>query len=117
MSKHTDGPWITAIVRDKHGATGYQVLTHTHTLVSVDAEEFYKDGNYPETDDDGYYIPDEFIDCSASKVANAYLIAAAPDLLEALKAIVKMVTHTDLAKLLEVKQAVEAINKAEGKSK
>lgn len=117
MSKHTDGPWLVAIVRDKHGTTSYQVLTHTHTLVSVNAEEFYEDGNYPERDDDGFYIPDEYIDCSASKVANAYLIAAAPDLLEALKALLKTVIHTDLAKLLETKQAVEAIKKAEGEFK
>jgi hypothetical protein len=117
MSKHTDGPWLVAIVRDKHDTTSYQVLTHTHTLVSVNAEEFYEDGNYPERDDDGFYIPDEYIDCSASKVANAYLIAAAPDLLEALKALLKTVIHTDVAKLLEAKQAFKAIKKAEGKFK
>lgn len=45
---------------------------------------------------------------------NASLIAAAPDLLEALKAMVKLVTRTPLVIHPEVEQVVAAILKAEG---
>lgn len=47
--------------------------------------------------------------------ANARLIAAAPELLEALKMMVKMVCRTELEYLSEVNAACVAINKAEGK--
>lgn len=47
--------------------------------------------------------------------ANARLIAAAPELLEALKMMVKLVNRTSLEVMPEVKIACEAIAKAEGK--
>jgi hypothetical protein len=46
--------------------------------------------------------------------ANAYLIANAVNLLDALKALVKATTRTPLEDLPEVHQAVSIINQAEG---
>lgn len=47
--------------------------------------------------------------------ADRNLIAAAPELLAALKIMVKMVNRTDLESLPEINQACEAIAKAEGR--
>lgn len=125
MNDYTEGPWLVTIVRDEYGTTGYQILTHTHTLVSVDPKEFYDDGHYPETDDDGIYIPDEFIDCSTSKVANAHLISAAPELLKVAEEFIKAFTSYGVANTQScgldwtgylAKIAGEAIAKAKGES-
>jgi len=64
------------MARDKWGGTGYQVLTHTHAAVCVAAEDYYAHGEYPAADEDGYYEPDERIDCLPYRVATARYIAA-----------------------------------------
>ena len=73
----TEGPWQVRIGHDNHGLTGYQVLTHTHAAVCVAAQDYYAEGHLPNTDEDGYHIPDETIDCFPHRVATARYIAAA----------------------------------------
>jgi hypothetical protein len=75
---------MVVMQRNQFGDTVYGVLEHTRTLVVVDPEGYYAKGQYPAQDEDGYYLPDDQIDCSEYRVANARLIAAAPELLEAL---------------------------------
>lgn len=71
--------------RDDVGRTTYSVLSHTHTMVAVEHDGSYWPSDYePKVDDDGYYLPDDQMDCMQFRVANAHLIAAAPELLEAL---------------------------------
>ena len=73
----TEGPWQVRIGHDNHGLTGYQVLTHTHAAVCVAAQDYYAEGHLPDTDEDGYHMPDEAIDCFPHRVATARYIAAA----------------------------------------
>jgi len=83
-TQHTPKPWMVVMQRNQFGDTVYGVLEHTRTLVVVDPEGYYAKGQYPAQDEDGYYLPDDGIDCSEHKVSNARLIAAAPELLTAL---------------------------------
>jgi hypothetical protein len=72
-----EGPWQVRMGRDRLGCTGYQIRVHTHAAICVTAEDYYLPGNFPETDEDGYYQPDDRIDCYPHRVATARLIAAA----------------------------------------
>lgn len=82
MSEHTEGPWMVFINRD-NGATRYSVESHTNTAVCVAHDGSFWPENYePNVDMDGYFQPDHEMDCDVSKISNAYLIAAAPDLLD-----------------------------------
>ena len=56
----TEGPWQVRIGHDNHGLTGYQVLTHTHAAVCVAAQDYYAEGHLPDTDEDGYHMPDTY---------------------------------------------------------
>jgi hypothetical protein len=79
------GPWQVWMGRDKHGCTGYRILTHSHAAICVAAEDYYAPGHFPETDDDGYYQPDARMDCFAHRVATArYIAATNPQAIEAL---------------------------------
>ncbi len=73
----TEGPWQVRIGHDNHGLTGYQVLTHTHAAVCVAAQDYYAEGHLPDTDEDGYHMPNKTIDCFPHRVATARYIAAA----------------------------------------
>jgi acyl-coenzyme A synthetase/AMP-(fatty) acid ligase len=109
---------MVVMQRNQFGDTVFGVLEHTHTLVVVDPEGYYAEGQYPARDEDGYYLPDDRIDCSEHKVATARLIAAAPELLEALEAVVKTLSDQDDEGLIEHAQqmidARAAIAKATG---
>ena len=73
----TEGPWQIRMTHDKQGCTSYQVLVHTHAAICVAAEDYYAPDAFPNTDEDGYYQPDDRIDCSPHRVATARYIAAA----------------------------------------
>lgn len=63
--------------RDKFGSAGYQVCAHTHAAMCIAAEDSYPAPEYfPDTDEDGFYQPDERIDCFGHRVATARYIAA-----------------------------------------
>lgn len=109
MTKHTPGPWLVVMERNRYGGTKYAVMQHTHTLVAVEPEGYYAEGEYPTTDEEGIYLPDDRIDCSEHRVANARLIAAAPDLFEALQYAIKQVPE-----LATVPGIAAAIAKATG---
>jgi uncharacterized protein YggU (UPF0235/DUF167 family) len=88
MSGHTPGPWTV------NGFGGsFEVLCRTRDGVAVSATEPPKDG-----------------------IANARLIAAAPDLLEALSQFVRAVKFTSGVSLeFATQEAEKAIAKAEGR--
>ena len=65
--------------------TTYQVKYHSHTAIAVDPHDYWEDGYIPNTDGDGYFQPDPKMDCSPYRVEIARLIAAAPELLKALR--------------------------------
>lgn len=88
----TDGPWQIRMTHDKKGCTAYAVLMHSHAAICVAAEDYYAPGHFPGTDEDGYYQPDDRIDCLPDKVATARFIAAANPL--ALKAILDELDRT-----------------------
>jgi hypothetical protein len=102
MSKHTQAPWITK----------YKPCCNLFELTASNGEEILCN----------HYVGDEFDGDhygAVKKEADARLIAAAPELLEALKAL----THSlDLADLIHDDQraafqaGIAAIAKAEGQS-
>lgn len=87
-----DGPWQVRMTRDKQGCTSYQVVVHTHAGICVAAEDYYAPGKFPRTDEDGYYQPDNSIDCAPHRVATARYIAAANPL--AIQAILDDLDHS-----------------------
>lgn len=66
--KHTQGPWLYESYKNNDEATGYRVTNGMTVVAYVNFQE-----------------------------ENAALIAAAPDLLEALKALSRLVSQSDLA--------------------
>jgi hypothetical protein len=107
---HTEGPWLVAMRRDDAGTTVYSVWLHDKTLVAVANDGSYWPKGYEATvDADGYTLPDDEMDCTPSKVANARLIAAAPDLLDALESLEKWF-DTDAEILAAMSEADRADN-------
>lgn len=101
MSKHTPGPWRyiqrgTQVWGKSVG--GCQMIESEHLIADVCGWGHLQ------------YLPDGV----EVQDANGRLIAAAPDLLESLKAMVKMITRTDMEFMPEVHQACAAIAKATG---
>lgn len=88
----TEGPWQIRMTHDKQGCTAYKVLMHTHAAICVAAEDYYAPGHFPDTDGDGYYQPDDRIDCFSDNIATARFIAAANPL--AVKAILDELDRT-----------------------
>lgn len=66
----------------------YVVEPSEKTALAIDRRKFWHHGYEPERDDDGYYQPDEYLDCDPQAIAIARLIAAAPLLFDALSEIV-----------------------------
>lgn len=86
---HLPGPWMVCMDR-KSGMTVYRPITHTHTAIAVNREDFYLPGYKPGVDCDGYVQPDDNIDCAQWRVDVARLIAAAPDMYAALEQIAQV---------------------------
>ena len=78
--KHTPGPWQVTMARYE-GMTTYRISYHCETGIAVDPRGYWEKGYEPPVDFYGYFQPDENMDCDQHRVANARLIAAAPDLL------------------------------------
>jgi hypothetical protein len=98
MSKHTSGPWTIRKMR-------------TYAFIGgVGWDDFARVVKRLEGDDED----------SPEGIANAHLIAAAPDLLEALKAMVKHAEVQDfrdgVEPSLETQRAKDVIAKAEGRT-
>ena len=107
MTKHTPGPWVAA-----HRATGIEHDLRGLERISIGQPCRGSLTQFEETV--CWIIPDVF--GSAENEANARLIAAAPDLLEALK---DYVGETDkvglsLRGVHAKRMALDAIRKAEG---
>ncbi len=101
MSKHTPGPWTGKSRTLTHG--GWR---SPEQLIDITAGETLI-ASYSTA-------PSEYPD-DQTNVANARLIAAAPDLLEALKALCAAPLHSVDARSELWVEAVAAIAKAEGK--
>jgi hypothetical protein len=98
MSGHTPGPWS---IFDHHDATRINVRGPNEEFVADCADGFYSD----ETDD--WVMADE-------SLPNARLIAAAPDLLEALEGLEAYLRQTPHHNAPEAAAARAAIRKAKG---
>jgi hypothetical protein len=88
-TKHTPGPWRM-----------------------VECPEIHDEGNAYEIEVDGQTIA--HIYASEDMDANARLVSAAPDMLEALKAALLRLDHHDAQSAPEALQCRDAIKKAEG---
>ena len=112
---HTPKPWIVYMFVSNTG-TAYQVLHHIETAVRINPKDYYE-SDYPVlTDEFGYFMPDNNINCESERIATANLIAAAPDLLEALQAMLGCCydMERNVETIVAVKSAMEAIYKATG---
>jgi len=122
---HTLGPWQCRIVPDEYGGPAFYVMSHSHTGIACH-EKWEIDPEKSETDDDGYIQPSENTDIHPHRIANARLIASAPELLEALEAayeelegyaeLLQEQGHTEDADAVEAvwRKARAAIAKARG---
>lgn len=100
MSNFTPGPWEL----NKYNKTYFEVRAKGR-YGSIFDSHYYNDYDAP---------PPENI-CKAEAMANVHLLMAAPELLEALEAIVKASWQGDIAGSNELyNQAEAAINKAKG---
>ncbi len=73
----TEGPWQVRLGSDRLGGAAYHILLHTHAAICVAAKDYYLPGYFPDADEDGYYQPDDRLDCLPHGVATARYIAAA----------------------------------------
>lgn len=113
MSKHTPGPWEA----DRH-----YVVTGRGRLATIHPPSAHPDAFAEKRHDEGWLdaylrLQPERIAIGAEQEANATLMAAAPELLEALKVIVNSVETTgnpEWRGSLMHKQCRAAIAKAEG---
>lgn len=102
QAKHTPGPWqVKEYLRNEPSSTMPEYRIQTDVDSIAEAHRLWRDGSPLAT---RYEVE-----------ANARLIAAAPDLLEACKAFVAAYTDTEHAEQETVwQQAVTAIARAEG---
>ena len=89
MSKHTPGPWMVGLIKGEFGGACFEVVHHTHSAIRA-SKSLFPSNHILMADKDGYIQPNENIECSPQKIANANLIAAAPELLEALENLLKV---------------------------
>jgi hypothetical protein len=102
MSKHTQGPWK---YRLNNSAVAFRVTDVRERLVTSISWNSVSDEHFPPRDE---------------AEANAHLIAAAPELLEALETLVRnkrlIMTEENFAKNPGLQAAVAAIAKATGEA-
>ena len=106
MTKH-EKSLMVIMGRDDQGTTQYTLLQHTHPALRAKHDGSYWSKEYePETDEDDYYLPDDEMDVSEDKIANGFLIAAAPELYNALRGLVTAIeSETDIPHSLEQAKA------------
>lgn len=78
------------IMEKLKGVTSYQVYEHVETSIGVYCSDYWPEDYMPPINGSGYFQPDENMDCAAHRISNAYLIAAAPELLEALQGLMHL---------------------------
>ncbi|MGH2343401.1 hypothetical protein ACRC7T_18200 [Segnochrobactraceae bacterium EtOH-i3] len=79
-AKATLGSWQTTMSRRGTGETSYRPRIHTHASIAIDPYAYWEDGYKPPVDEDGYYQPDERMDCDEYTIAVARLISHLPDI-------------------------------------
>lgn len=97
MAKHTKGPWRVRSTETIHLIEAEALKSFTGTRVFVAEIHFWSNGHGPSRE---------------QALANAHLIAAAPDLLEACRYIVEAGETGDEMRAIELARA--ALSKAEG---
>ena len=95
------------------GMTTYRVGLHCKTSIAVDPRGYWDKGYTPPVDEFGYYQPDKNMDCDEYRIANARLIAVAPDLLDVLLDILQDHANCEVSTLKRDK-ALAVITKAIG---
>ena len=114
MSEHTPGPWMVGLIKGEFGGACFDVVHHTHSAIRA-SKSLFPPNHVLMADKDGYIQPNENIECLPHKIANARLIAAAPELLEALEKLVSLIDAGEGTWTLEEQQkARAAIAKAKG---
>lgn len=118
-SSHIPGPWLVYVERPESlGHTVYHVANHVETSIALRREDFWSpDDPEPPTDDYGYLQSDENADIAPHLLGTARLIAAAPDLLAALRdAVARYAPLPYEADCGVIVAARAAIAKAEGQA-
>ena len=114
-SRHTPGPWRVRYI----AGGGYDTLSSAYRIlhgpddydrvVEVDTRDYY---DCIKADDYQHYGTESSVEAEA----NAHLIAAAPDLLRAAKAIASFAVSWQPLTPGDIKELTDAIAKAEGRS-
>jgi hypothetical protein len=126
-TQHTPYPWQILIKRNEDDETGFYIRQHVETGLAMCKESYWPENYNPPQDGYFYYQPDENADIDLTKIANARLIAVAPDMLFEIKKQIAWLEHvkTDMSFQLlpssiqmgfdqSIKYLKQTVNKAEG---
>ena len=81
QSEMISGPWQVTMQRNL-GNTSYSICMHSHAAIAVVPAEYWVDGYTPEVDEDGYFQPDDNIDCAKYRIATMRAISHLPDIIK-----------------------------------